>query len=137
MHFHSALHLLYFSLLQYLNGWGEGMNGLIKLTPESLYKLITECMDYMGDFDIEPYKKTEFRWSWSKFKKVKIDCYSGLPFWYQYKKSLERHFTELNQVYENAKIYNDEIWLSELSYKNMCLLKSGDRYANPIYIMNY
>ena len=113
------------------------MKGLVKLTPESLISLTTECMDYIDDFDIEPYKKTELRWSWSEFKKVSVNCYSGLPFWYQYKGALQRHFYELYKVYENAEKHNDEVWLSELSYKNMCLLKSGDKHANPIYIMNY
>lgn len=113
------------------------MKGLIKLTPKSLIALTTECMDYINDFSIEPYKKVEERWSWRKFKKIEWTCYSGVPFWYQYKESLQRHFYELYKVYENAENNKDEIWLSELSYKNMCLLKSGDRHANPIYIMNY
>lgn len=113
------------------------MNGLVKVTPESLISLIEYCMDYMGDFDIanQPKIKREF-WSWSKFRFIEEFGYKA-PSWYGYKKSLTNHFHELHDMALNARKFNDEIWLSELSYKNMVLLKNGNEDANPIYIMNY
>lgn len=113
------------------------MRGLIKLTPESLISLTTDCMDYTNDFDISPYLKTELIWSWKHFKKIERKIYGGLPFWYQYKSALQRHFYKLYKLYEQAEKHGDEIWISELSYINMCLLKGGDRGANAIYIIDY
>jgi hypothetical protein len=113
------------------------MNGLIKVTPESLISLIEYCMDYMSDFNIanQPKIKREC-WSWSKFRFIEEFGYKA-PCWYGYKKSLTRHFHELHDMALNTIKYGDEIWLSELSYKNMVLLKNGNEDANPIYIMNY
>lgn len=113
------------------------MNGLIKVTPESLISLIKYCMDYMGDFKLEDCEKRNYKtWSWSKFKWIEDSSYKS-HFWYGYKKPLTRHFHELHDMALNARKNGDEIWLSELSYKNMVLLKNGNEYANPIYIMNY
>lgn len=94
-------------------------------------------MDYVNDFDIEPFKKIENKWSWAEFKKADYEIYRDLPSWYQYKSALKSHFYKLYKIYEQANKRGDEIWLSELSYSNMCLLKDGHREANPLYIMNY
>lgn len=112
------------------------MKGLIKLTPESLIALTTECMDYVNDFDIEPCKTVTVKWSWLKLRNVE-NTYYDAPFWYQYKSALKAHFYKLYKIYEQANKHGDEIWLSELSYANMCLLKDRHREANPLYIMNY
>lgn len=113
------------------------MKGLVKLTPESALQLSKECCEYMQNFDIEPYRKTENRFVFSKMQKVPITIYCGLPHWHQYMSNLIRHMSEIRLMAENAKKHNDEIWISELSYKNIVLLKNGDKYANPIYILNY
>ena len=113
------------------------MKGLVKLTPESALQLSKECVEYMQDFDIEPYKTTEHVFNLFKMRKSKRVIYNGLPFWHQYKNGLIRHMSELRLMAENAKKHNDEVWLSELSYKNMVLLKDGDEHANAVYILNY
>lgn len=113
------------------------MKGLVKVTPDSLINLIEYCMDYMGDFDPTIYPRTEYKkWSWSKLKWIDSSCLI-LPSWHGYKSSLTRHFHELHDMALNAGKNGDEIWLSELSYKNMVLLKNGNEDANPIFIMNY
>lgn len=113
------------------------MKGLVKLTPESALQLSKECIEYMQCFDIEPHKNTESKFSFSKMRKVPISVYSDLPFWYQYKLGLIQHMFELKLLAENAKKNNDEIWISELSYRHMVMLKSGEKQANAVYILNY
>lgn len=113
------------------------MKGLIKLTPESLIDLTNGCRDFISNFDKSIYLTKKKVWSWKKLRKVEVYVYSGLPFWYQYKDSLKDHFYELYKVYEQASKFGDEIWLSELAYTHMCLLRDGNRHANPIFIMKY
>lgn len=113
------------------------MNGLVNVTPESLINLIECCMDYMRNFNVENCEKYTYKtWSWIGFKWTEHAIYDA-PFWYGYKESLVRHFHELHDMALNARKFGDEIWLSELSYKNMVLLKNGNDDANPIYITNY
>lgn len=113
------------------------MRGLVKVNPDSLVSLVKDCCEYMHNFDKSKYAKKEMQWSWRKFKKIEVTVYSGLPFWHQYMYGLFPHFKKLSEMAERAKINNDEIWLSELSYKNMVLLANGNKHANPVYIMNY
>lgn len=113
------------------------MKGLIKLTPESLISLVNDCKKYVFDFDASIYLVKEKRWSWRYFKTVEFTVYSGIPFWYQYRGSLEDHFYKLYKIYEQASEFGDEIWMTELAYTHLCLLKAGSRHANPIYIMDY
>ena len=114
------------------------MKGLVKLTPESLIDLNNKCINYIQDFDLytEENKRTMQKFSWSKLRKID-HVYYDAPFWYQYKSGLVDHFYGLYKMYCQAVENNDEIWLSELSYKHMCLLKDGSDKANPIFIMNY
>lgn len=109
------------------------MKGLVKVTPESLINLTNKCCIYMNDFSIERYKTIEKRWSWREFKKVDVVAYSGLPFWYGYKKPLINHMHQLHDMADQG----DEIWLSELSYCHLLMLSNGNKNANPIYIMDY
>lgn len=113
------------------------MKGLIKLTPESLISLVNDCKKYVDEFDPSFYLTKEKRWSWRHFKTIEFNVYSGLPFWYQYRDSLKDNFYELYKIYEQASKFGDEIWLSELAYTHMCLLRDGNRHANPIFIMEY
>lgn len=113
------------------------MKGLVKVTPESLMDLARECAEFMQNFDKEKYAKKQMQWSWRKFKKIEWTVYGGLPFWHQYRHGLLPHLKDLSNMAKRAKESGDEIWLSELSYKNMVMLANGDKHANPIYIMNY
>lgn len=113
------------------------MNGLIKVTPESLIQLTDDCCIYMREFKLQDCEKQIYKtWSWVCFGWIENISYKA-PFWYGYKKSLHQHMHHLHDMADNAKKTGDEIWLSELSYKNMVLLKNGNEDANPIYIMNY
>lgn len=113
------------------------MKGLIKLNPDSLINLVNECNQVVCNFDKSMYAKKELRWSWREFKKVEFVVYTGMPFWSQYIGNLKDYFYKLYKIYEQASEFGDEIWLSELSYTHMCLLKDGSRDANPIYIIDY
>ena len=113
------------------------MKGLIKVNPEGLIDLTRCICIYMDDFNIDPYKRVKNRFSFLKMRKIENVIYSGCPFWYQYKSALKKHLLELKRMAENAVKNNDEIWLSELSYCHLVMLSNGDKYANPIYIMNY
>lgn len=114
------------------------MKGLVKLTPESLIDLNNQCIDYVKNFDLytNERKRTERRFSWLNIKSIE-HVYYDAPFWYQYKSGLIDHFYGLYKMYCQAVKNGDEIWLSEISYKHMCLLKDGSDKANPIFIMNY
>lgn len=113
------------------------MKGLIKVTPDSLDKIIDDIYQVMESFNKDDYASKELKWSWRKFKKIEWTCYGGLPFWYQYKNSLIEHLQELKRNALHAKKHGDEIWLSELSYTHLLKMANGDKHANPIYIMNY
>ena len=114
------------------------MKGLIKVNPQGLIDLTRDICIYMDDFNIDPYKKTENRFSFLSMRKIEnITYYSNCPFWYQYKGALKKHLFKLKNMAENAIKNNDEIWLSELSYCHLVMLSNGDKHANPIYIMDY
>ena len=113
------------------------MNGLVKVTPESLISLTDDCCTYMRKFKLEDCEQQIYKtWSWIAFGWIEGFSYKS-PFWYGYKNRLNKHMHELHDVADQALNTGDEIWLSELSYKNMVLLKNGNEDANPIYIMNY
>lgn len=113
------------------------MKGLVKVTPDSLNEIIYKIHNVMESFNKKDYTEKEMRWSWREFKKIEWTCYSGLPFWYQYKDSLVNHLQKLKSNASHAQRTGDEIWLSELSYTNLVMLANGDKHANPIYIMDY
>ena len=113
------------------------MNGLVKVTPNSLINLTDECCVYMRNFKLEDCEKRTYKtWSWICFGWVDDFIYKT-PFWYDYKDSLIKHMHHLHDIADNSNKFSDEIWLSEISYKNMVLLKNGNKDANPIYIINY
>lgn len=113
------------------------MKGLVRVTPDSLCDTIDKIHVVMESFDISRYSEKKMIWSWRKFKKVEWTCYSGLPFWYQYRNGLIEHLQELKDMENKARQFGDEIWISELSYCHLVKMSNGDKYANPIYIMNY
>ena len=112
------------------------MKGLVKLTPESLISLVEDCREYIENYDIDQHRYEVEVFSWLKLRKVK-ETHIGGPFWYQYRKSLQSHFYKLYKMHLQASKFDDEIWISELSYAHMVLLKDGNPEANPIYIMDY
>lgn len=113
------------------------MKGFIRLTPLSLMDITNDCCVYIRDFDLKSQPEISYKeWSWLKMRNIEKH-YFDAPHWYAYKAALIRHMNELHQLAEQANKNSDEIWLSELSYKNMVLLKNGDKYANPVYIMSY
>lgn len=113
------------------------MKGLIKVTPQSINEIIDSIHIVMESFNKDDYLEKKMVWSWRKFKKVEFFYYRGMPFWYQYKDSLISHLQKLRQNSSHAERTGDEIWLSELSYTHLIKMANGDKYANPIYIMNY
>lgn len=113
------------------------MKGLVKVNPQGLIDITKKICIFMDNFDIEPYKTIERRFSLLKMRKVDHIVYSGCPFWYQYRNALKEHLFKLKNMAENSIINNDEIWLSELSYCNLVMLSRGDKDANPIFIINY
>lgn len=113
------------------------MKGLVKVTPASLNEIIDSIHLVMSSFNKDEYATKEMRWSWCNFKKVEWTCYSGLPFWYQYRNNLVLHLQKLKSNSSHAERTGDEIWISELSYSHLLMLSNGDKGANPIYIMDY
>jgi len=112
------------------------MKGLFELSPSSAIGLAIDAIEYMNNFDIEPYKQTEERFSFLKLRKVKTTYYN-CPFWYQEKEALILHFEKIKASAERAAKNGDKIFLSELSYTNSVMLINGNDRANPIYIRNY
>ena len=113
------------------------MKGLVKVTPESLCEIIDKIHFVMGSFDTSIYVEKKMIWSWTNFKKVEWICYSGMPFWYQYREPLTSHLQKLKQMESRSRQFGDEIWLSELSYCHLIMMSNGEKRANPIYIMDY
>lgn len=113
------------------------MKGLVKVTPESMSQILSDIRAVIENFNKDAYAKKIMIWSWRKFKKVECTHYSGMPFWYQYKDSLFYHLKDLENMAIHSLKTGDEIWISELSYCHLLRLASGDKYANPIYIMDY
>jgi hypothetical protein len=112
------------------------MKGLIKVIPESLFCIVDKCREFICGFDIEPYKQEEDVFHWLKLKTLK-KVYYDLPFWHQYRDALKKHLHKLHKMYEHAKKFGDEIWLSELAYCHLIKLSNGDVDTNPIFIMDY
>ncbi|MBO5631467.1 MAG: hypothetical protein J5965_20560 [Aeriscardovia sp.] len=112
------------------------MKGLVKVSPQGLIDTTKKVCAYMDNFDIEPHKYTEKKFSIFKMKYVERTYYD-CPFWHQYRNSLKEHLFKLKNMAENAIVNDDELWLSELSYCNLVMLSKGDKNANPIFIMNY
>lgn len=113
------------------------MNGLVKVSPKSLYELIFSAKERIETYDKTPHIQIERVWSWKKFCKVDKVVYRGLPSWLFYKRSLICRFDELNKISIQAEKYGDEIWLSELCYTHLVKLSNGDKDANPVFITSY
>jgi len=113
------------------------MQGLVKATPDSIDKIVDDIHRTMGEFNKCDYARTTLKFSWKKLRKVEYTHYPRLPFWYQYRESLVDHLQALKINASNARKNGDEIWLSEISYTHLLKLASGNRDANPIYIISY